>query len=417
MINYLLIKKMKKFSKVSKSKFKKQSQIFNLKNILNDANNESYLLYSKITELKKLFKTTRKIINEKINELAKKKNNPNINDSQIKLEICNILEQLIKKYKTGKNVTSINNKKEEDKKILTEKSNNLNALLKQLKFKKIQKEKDLLIQTVKEKHSINYILKNQIEYEKDLNSIFQPKNYVFFEDLYNMDNKFMGFYLKKSKKKKVIDIINHNKKYLKEIGMMSITDLKENKNNYIRKFNNYITEKGFNFVFHNNRDNEIYNINSELINEYEYSSDSEYEIDVEDSNNNILFINHNIIKNNKNNESNENNENSNLKINNMIKNPNNKKISLSSSEKDTNDQEKDIKNNDNTILVNKLVEIKEKYNKLINEKYDLDYQLNLIKKKIKYAKLQRNAISCTSLSIQHASFSQTKFKKSCFNKL
>ena len=67
----------------SKSKFKKQSHIFNLKIILNNLNNESFLLMSKITELQKIFKTTKKIINEKINELAKNKNSQlNTNEVQ-----------------------------------------------------------------------------------------------------------------------------------------------------------------------------------------------------------------------------------------------------------------------------------------------------------------------------------------------
>ena len=37
-------------------------------------------------------------------------------------------------------------------------------------------------------------------------------------------------------------------------------------------------------------------------------------------------------------------------------------------------------------LINKLVEIKEKYNKLINEKYELEYRVKKMEKKIKSIK-------------------------------
>ena len=61
---------------------------------------------------------------------------------------------------------------------------------------------------------------------------------------------------------------------------------------------------------------------------------------------------------------------------------------------------KNIKRNglDNLILEKKLVEIKEKYNKLINEKYDLEYQKNILHKKLENAKkkLGRNAFSSSS---------------------
>ena len=122
--------------KISKSKFKKQSQIFNLKKILNNVNNESYLLMSKITELQKIFKNTKKIINEQINQLAKKDNNQNnINEAQLKQQICDKLNIIINKYKEGKTITSAINKSQEYKKQMIEKTKQLNILLKKLKFK------------------------------------------------------------------------------------------------------------------------------------------------------------------------------------------------------------------------------------------------------------------------------------------
>ena len=186
-------------------------------------------------------------------------------------------------------------------------------------------------------------------------------------------------------------LLKHTKIDLHEIGINSVSELKKDKIDYLQKFNNYIYDKGFNCSFENVRYNEKYKVEIELISDYGYSSDSEYDIDEEQSNNRISFIKKDsyIINDNLNNSP---------KINNMIKN---KKISLSSSEKETNDQEKEKENKkDNFLLEKKLVAIKEKYNKLINERYDLDYQKNILQKKIESAKVKygRNIFSSSSLS-------------------
>ena len=400
---------------ISKSKFKKQSQIFNLKKILNNVNNESYLLMSKITELQKIFKSTKKIINEQINQLAKKKNgqNNNINEAQIKQQICDKLNIIINKYKSGKTITSVNIKNQEYKKKMIEKTKQLNIILKKLKYKKLLKEKDLLIQTIKEKNNICGDFKKQIEYEKDLGSIFQPKNLIFFDNLYYVKNKYLTMHLKKSKRKKINELLNKTSINLEEKGMSSVCNLKEEKRTYMKKFNEYINVKGFNFEFENKRYKERYNIDIELLSNYEYSSDSDYEIDEEESNNKISFLNHI----NSNNFNNINILKNNNKINNAIK-TNKKKVSLSSSEKDTNDQEKEkeTKNNDNTFLVNKLVDLKEKYNKLMNERYDLDYKKKAIQKKITNLKntIGKNVVSSSSLSIKKKIFLKTQDIKNNF---
>ena len=400
---------------ISKSKFKKQSQIFNLKNILNNVNNESYLLISKITELQKIFKSTKKIINEQINQLAKKKNNQNdnINEAQIKQQICDKLNIIINKYKAGKTITSVNNKNQEYKKKVIEKTKQLDIILKKLKYKKLQKEKDILIQTIKEKNNICGDFKKQIEYEKDLGSIFQPKNLIFFDNLYYVKNKYLTMHLKKAKRKKINDLLNKTSINLEEKGMSSVFNLKEEKKNYMKKFNEYINVKGFNFAFENKRYKERYNINIELLSNYEYSSDSDYEIDEEESNNNIFFLN----QINGNNFNNINILNNNNKINNAIK-TNKKKVSLSSSEKDTNDQEKEkeTKNNDNIFLINKLVELKEKYNKLMNERYDLDYKKKTLQKKITNLKntIGKNVFSSSSLSIKNKKYLKSQDIKNNF---
>lgn len=386
--------------KISKNRFKRHSQIFNLKGILNNVNNESSILISKITELQKIFKNTKKIIKEKINELAKlQKNQITINEDQIKQQICTNLNNVIKKYNEGKTITSINSKKEEYKKLLKEKTINLHTILKKLKYRKLQKEKDLLIQTIQEKKNICEELKRQIEYEKDLSSIFQPRNFIFFDNIYNFNNEKLKINLKKPKKKKIKELQNQARLNLKEKVMKYVNVLKENKKNYISNVNDYIKDKGFDCTFDNKRYKEKYNIEIELINEYGYSSDSEYDTEEEESKNNINYVS---------------NDNLNFIINNEInvlnKNLQKKKISLSSSEKETNDQEKEkekekeTKSNDTLILINKLVELKEKYNKLMNERFEYDAQKNSLKKKITKAKdkIGRNAYSSSSLSIKNA---------------
>ena len=350
----------------NKDNYKKQSQIFNLKKILNNAKNESNLLNSKLKELQKIFKTMKDIINYictqrnngKINDLSKNKlNHKKEDEMKIKQNICKTLNNIIKEYKNRDEIK----KTEENKKLIKEKLNNVNKLLVKLKYEKMKNEKDILIQTIKEKKNICDSLNNQIELEQDFQNAFHPKNYIFYDNLYNVNIKNVSI-------NQIIDIKKKlkykTKLYLKETGKKSLRDLKKEKINYMDKLNNFIYDKGFNYSFSNKRYKEKYNIKVELIDKYGFSSDSDSDYDEEESNNKIVFMN--IINKN------------------IFNKDINKKISLSSSEKDTNDQE--IKNNSNYLLLNKLVDLKEKYNKLINEKYELDYQQNLIIKKIKNIK-------------------------------
>ena len=62
-------------------------------------------------------------------------------------------------------------------------------------------------------------------------------------------------------------------------------------------------------------------------------------------------------------------------------NNNKNKISISLSYKETNDQEKEISNK-NVYLLHKLIKLKEYYNKLIEEKYQLAQEKELKEKKI-----------------------------------
>lgn len=359
---------------VDQNKFKKKSQIFNLKTILNNALNESCLLNSKIAELQKYCKDIKKIMNE----TTKKNINSDTNDDQIKHQICIKLNNIIKKYNEGKNITAINNRNEENKNIIREKMNNMNKMLKQLKYKKLRNEKDLLKQTIKEKKNICQVLKNQIDYEKDLNSIFQPINFIFFDNLYNV--KYVDLIKKNEETKKLEILFSQSKVRTKELGINSIKDLKEIKKNNIKLYKKYISDNGFSCTFTNKRNQEKYNIEIELITDYNYSSDSESESSDEESN----------AQNNMDKDSNKNND---LLKNYKYLNTLDNKVFMTTSENETNDQEikinENIDNNkSNLILVNKLVEMKEKYNKLINERYDLEYKKSKLMKKIENSKIK-----------------------------
>ena len=248
----------------------------------------------------------------------------------------------------------------------------------------------MLIQTIKEKKNICDSFNNQIELEQDFHNAFQPKNYIFYDNLYNINIENAEIKQIIDKNKKLKNLLDKTKIYLKEKGEKSIKYLKEEKINYIQKLNDFINDKGFNYSFSNKRYKVKYNIKIELINNYGYSSDSDSDSKEEESNNKIDFI-HYLNK----------NKFDKLKI---------KKISLSSSEKDTNDQ--DIKNSSNYILLNKLVDLKQKYNKLINEKYELDYKKNAIIKNIKNIKnIKKNIKNIKNINYsikRNNAFSSTK---------
>ena len=374
--------------KVNKSKFKKQAQIYHLKTIFNNVTNESQLLISKITELQKIFKTTKKLINENIKSAQK-----STDENTIKHEICVKLNNLIKSYKTGKTITSIKEKKLEIQQSIEDNTIDLEKKSKKLKYKKYLKEKDLLTQMIKEKKNIHKILETQLKYEKDFNSIFKPRNYTFFDNLYNIENDYLKVNLKKERKKKLNFLLHATRVHLKDVGTVSVNELKKEKLDYIKKFNEYINDKGLNCTFENRRKNLKYSIQIELITDYAYSSDSD--LDEEEGTQNLNKRNTDCTQ--KNIIMKVNTGNTLSALNNQINYK--KNCTLSSSEKETNDQEKDTKSS-NTNLVNKLVEIKEKYNQLINERYDLDFKKSLLEKKLQMAQNKKETITSSTLAIK-----------------
>ena len=214
--------------------------------------------------------------------------------------------------------------------------------------------------------------------------ILEQKNANYFDDIY--DTKIDS--IKKYKKykefiKKIKKPIRKKKKKFENECKYILFDLKDDLNNEKQSIDKYTKENELDCVIENNRYKQRYNIEIDLIQDSNNSSESD-----SDSDSNSYDCNNNNKK-----LYNKNEKRSNIF---MIKNKfadnriKFKKISISSSEKETNDRDKEINYNNNNNLVknnnqyllNKLVDLKEKYNKLMNEKYELEKEKNLKEKKI-----------------------------------
>ena len=198
---------------------------------------------------------------------------------------------------------------------------------------------------------------------------------------------------------KIKNKYNHSKKYLKKAGEKAINKLKEELSNETMLFDKYIEDKGFHFQFNNNHYKENYDIEIDVINKSVNSSDSSStnSDDINEDKNSSLLINDFLNMNNsdKNNLEKRNSKDRRNKIEqkqkkknlytsngiNINKNPKNIKEDKNEKSYKTFDSvDNSFSNNIN--LLNKLVEIKEKYNELINEKFELDYKKKKMEKKI-----------------------------------
>lgn len=362
----------------SKSQIKMHQQIFNLKNILSNAKRESITLKIKINEFKNIFKSTKKIIKEKIYLLEKiktVKNDTNINE--IKNEICLELKEIINKFLN--NNIQINKKKEKLKKEINQKNNQLKLLLNILKYNELKNEKDLLYQSIQEKKSIFKEIYSFLEYGKDIAFLFTSKNIIYFDNIYQV--KIPNFI----KNQQYKEIINKNTNKLikeqennKESAEKEILDLNLSLDIKIKEKIDFKKEKGFKYDYQNIKNKENYHIDISLIEDIHGSSesdsnlDSDSDYDIEDTNSQGDNLNLKIINDNQ-----------------ILKNSNIKKISISLSNKETNDQEKEISSN-NIYLFNKLYKLKDKYNKLIESNYELAQEKEIKLKKIHETKRRIN---------------------------
>ena len=388
-----------------KEQIKKRQQIFNLKTLLFTENTTSKKLTSKITELKSIFKLIKKIIKEKINQIVLNKNDRTQNE--FKKQVCNEINKIIILY-NDKNNLLISNKNKE-RKIIREKINQMKLSLKEMKYYELKDIKDLIVQIIQEKKDSYTQILSHLKDQKDIFFLFQQKYFYHFNNLY--DFKIINFEDDKKYEEKMSKLktkFNHNKKFLKKEGEKVIVKLEDELENEKLIFNKYIEDKGFHFKFNNNHYKEEYDIEIEIINKTNYSSDSSSGSDSSENDNSILIDDFLFMNNNSKKNSLEKNNSKDRKI--KIENKRNKKNSYPSDGKSSLFNEKKRKSRNITLtddeenknakinLINNLVEIKEKYNKLINEKYELEYQMKKMEKKLKTIKTKIFKIKNSSLN-------------------
>jgi len=379
-----------------KEQIKKRQQIFNLKTLLFTENTTSKKLKSKITELKSIFKLIKKIIKEKINQIELNKNDRT--QSELKKQVCNEINKIIILYNDKNNFLICDKNKE--RKIIREKINQMKLSLKEMKYYELKDIKDLIVQIIQEKKDSYAQILSHLKDQKDIFFLFQQKYFYHYNNLY--DFKMISFEGDKKLEEKISKLktkFNHNKKFLKKEGEKVLIKLEDELENEKLIFNKYIEDKGFHFKFNNNHYKEQYDIEIEAINKTNYSSDSSSSSDNSENDNSILIDDFLFMNNNNNSKKNslEKNNSKDKKI--KIENKRNKKHSYPSNDgKNSLFNEKSRKSRNITLtddeenknakvnLINKLVEIKEKYNKLINEKYELEYRVKKMEKKIKSIK-------------------------------
>ena len=382
---------------MDKEQIKKRQQIFNLKTLLFTENTTSKKLNSKITELKSIFKLIKKIIKERINQIELNKNEK-VN-TEIKSQICTDIKDIIEKYNNKNNLLISNQNKE--KKIIREKINQLKLLLKTTKYYELKDTKDLIVQIIQEKKDIYTQTLSYLKDQKDIFFLFQQKYFYHFNNVY--DFKLINFEGDKKYEEKILKLknkFNHNKKFLKKEGEKALLKLKDELENGKLAFDKYIDDKGFRFQFNNNHYKEKYDIEIEVVNKTVYSSDSSSDSDTNSDNEKSSNIVDDFLYMNSHKSSYEvvNSKDKKLKTdqNSNKKNsfPSSDRKNSTKNKRNKNDKKKNSKNinhfdfegNNNTTFINKLVEIKEKYNNLINEKYELEYRKKKLESKIKKIK-------------------------------
>ena len=380
---------------IDKEQIKKRQQIYNLKTLLFTENAKSKNLKSKIAELKAIFKLIKKIIQEKINLIESSKSDKNKNE--IKEEIFNEIKDITLIY-DNKNIKIIEHKNKE-KKLIREKLNQMKLILKETHYYELKDNKDLIIQIIQEKKDLYTQIVNSLKEQKDIFFLFQQKFYFHFNNLYEV--KMINLYGDKKYDEKIQKIKKncfHSKKYLKKTGEKVITKLKDELDKYQILFDKYIEEKGFCFKFNNNHYKEEYDIEIEAMNKSLNSSDTSVDSDDNNEEKNSSFSNNDFLYMNTNKFFMEKRDSRERRIKSDQKNKkysipliNNKDLRNFKEEKKIKnfrslDIESNINNDENVNLINKLVGIKEIYNQLINEKYELDYKKKRMEKKIKAIK-------------------------------
>jgi hypothetical protein len=299
-----------------------------------------------------------------------------------------------------KNNILISNKNKE-RKIIREKINQMKLLLKEMKYYELKDIKDLIVQIIQEKKDSYTQILSHLKEQKDIFFLFQQRYFYHYNNLY--DFKMICFEGDKKYEEKISKLknkFNHNKKFLKKEGEKALLKLKDELENGKLAFDKYIDDKGFRFQFNNNHYKEKYDIEIEVVNKTVYSSDSSSDSDTNSDNekssnivDDFLYMNshkssYEVV--NSKDKKLKTDQNSNKKNSfpssdrkNSTKNKRNKKDKKKNSK---NINHLDYEDNNSTTFINKLVEIKEKYNNLINEKYELEYRKKKLESKIKKIK-------------------------------
>ena len=380
-----------------KEQIKKRQQIFNLKTLLFTENTTSKKLKSKIIELKSIFKLIKKIIKEKINQIELNQNDRAQNE--FKKQVCNEINKMIIIYNDKNNILISNKNKE--RKIIREKINQMKLLLKEMKYYELKDIKDLIVQIIQEKKDSYTQILSHLKDQKDIFFLFQQRYFYHYNNLY--DFKMICFEGDKKYEEKISKLknkFNHNKKFLKKEGEKAIIKLEDELENEKLLFNKYIENKGFHFNFNNNHFQEQYDIEIEVINKTNYSSDSSSDFENSEKDNSSLLIDDFLFMKNNNSKKNslEKNNSKDRKIKIEQKNKKHSYPSNDGKNRLFNKEDKVRKSRNITLtddednkttkvnLINRLVNIKEKYNKLINEKYELEYRAKKLENKIKKIK-------------------------------
>ena len=380
-----------------KEQIKKRQQIFNLKTLLFTENTTSKKLKSKIIELKSIFKLIKKIIKEKINQIELNQNDRAQNE--FKKQVCNEINKMIIIYNDKNNILISNKNKE--RKIIREKINQMKLLLKEMKYYELKDIKDLIVQIIQEKKDSYTQILSHLKEQKDIFFLFQQRYFYHYNNLY--DFKMICFEGDKKYEEKISKLknkFNHNKKFLKKEGEKAIIKLEDELENEKLLFNKYIENKGFHFNFNNNHFQEQYDIEIEVINKTNYSSDSSSDFENSEKDSSSLLIDDFLFMKNDNSKKNslEKNNSKDRKIKIEQKNKKHSYPSNDGKNRLFNKEDKVRKSRNITLtddednkttkvnLINRLVNIKEKYNKLINEKYELEYRAKKMENKIKKIK-------------------------------
>ena len=182
---------------IDREQIKKRQEIFNLTFILFTEYTVSKKIKSKISELKSIFKLTKKILKERINQIDLTNNETTKNE--IKKQICTEIKNLIVVY-NNKN-RDLTETKLKEKKNIREKMKILKIELKNAKYYDLKDDKDIIIQIIQEKKNLYKQLLLHIEYQKDIFFLFQQKYFYYFDNFYDVYT--INFENDKKKKKKI----------------------------------------------------------------------------------------------------------------------------------------------------------------------------------------------------------------------